>query len=886
MWVYNIIIEVEIKKAEENDAMKKKNIIILICVATAVILMAVILMLILKKDYIDKINYDHVVSVSYNGVNIVGDDGLFYLEKDEKKISEGYIFLKSVNDYYEDIEAAGAKSGSDLILFDYYIAHKSDSSSYYLVTSTGEEYTIVGDNYSLDEVKLPYITFVNNTTSRKAAISLLKIDSELSRKSGTDLTLTPFLSLSPEKYDDKILYTHLIATDESSKKILFCDDGTLVVSTEYLETAVFTDGKKQKKTYFIDADQNVVYSSNGELLAKGNEPMKKVSEIFGTIVRYDEKQNCNVLDVFSANGVLTFSDSTYDISAVQNYFGAFSLPIRQDGSGVAIYRAIDGSEVKCAEAELQGNGIIRAKLGNNEEYVYLNDCGDVLIQTPYSDLALKTDISGGKTYVFTSEAYNLATNNTNAYHFAKVGEKASAMNLGEGESISKLYANKQTETVEGSFLLTAQKDGKTSYRICTPFAANPWSDTFDSVETFLQAGIYWSRCVSFDRGGYDIIDPISNQKAGSIVCTESDFAKISFDFEGYDLMVSNVYDDKSGVPVLLFSVSRYEDNKGTTSSVRYFALYRSASSASDNFNSGTLRVAEVGMNLLRSDPFTFFAQDNCLVLNGIGTSRVFRLNDSNILAEASSIPYSVKRIMYDNADNSLLYYLVESEGGNKGLYDKDGNMILSPYYDEIYSLENGRFVVSLRGGVGVLEYRKSKVKQIIEYSYVRIEALSDGGYIAVDGNGNCVLYEGDDIIRKDPLQSSSVITKYSLADDGTLEIRYDILLSINGDLYIHESETVYKPKCESFEAPALNYRDIENNRAKLIQYYVDGKIESTEVIYPTEYYVAAYTIKRSPNDAGWFFSEESAEQVMPIIKEDLLASSNYMISVYAKTVEK
>lgn len=865
--------------------MKKKNLIILICVAAAVLLTVVFLTLVLKKDYIDKIKYDHVASVSYNGVNIVGDDGLFYLEKDGKKISEGYIFLKSVNDYYEDIEAACAKSESDLVLFDYYIAHKPDSSSYYLVTSTGEEYTVVGDNYSLDEVKLPYITFVNNTTSRKSAISLLKIDSALSGKSGNDLTLTPFLTISAEKYDDKVLYTHLIATDESSRKSLFCEDGTLVVSTEYLETAVFTDGKQQKKTYFVDVDQNAVYSSGGELLAKGNEPMKKVSELYGTIVRFDEKQNCNVLDVFSVNGVFTFSDSKYDISALQTYFGAFSLPIRESGSGIAVYRAIDGNEIKCTNIETQGNGIIRTDTGNGE-YVYICDRGDVLIQTPYSDLVLKTELSGGKTYVFTSESYNSATNNTKAYHFTKIGQKASVMNLGEGESISKLYVNKQTETVEGSFLLTSEKDGRISYRICTPFAANPWSDTFDIVETFLQAGIYWSRCVSFDRGGYDIIDPISNQKAGSIVCTESDFAKVSFNFEGYDLMVSNIYDDKNGVPVLLFSIRRYEDNKGTTSSVRYYALYRSAFSSSENFSSGTLRVAEVGMNLLRSDPFTFFAQDNCLVLNGIGTSRVFRLNDSNILAEAASIPYRVKRIMYDNADHSLLYYLVESEGGNKGLYDKDGNMILAPYYDAVYSLENGRFVVSLRGGVGVLEYRKSKVKQIIDYSYVRIDALSDGGYIAVDGNGKCVLYEGDDIIRKDPLQSSSIITNYSLSDDGTLEIRYDTLLSINGDLYIHKSETVYKPKCESFEAPALNYRDIENSRAKLISYYVDGKIESTEIIYPTQYYAEAYAIKQSPNDSGWFFSDEAAEQVIPITKENILASSNYMVSLYSKTVEK
>jgi hypothetical protein len=865
--------------------MKKKTVIILVCVAVLLIAAAVTLTVLLKKDYIEKIKYDHIAGVSYNGVNIVGEEGLFYLEKDGEKISEGYVFLKCVNDYYEDIESAGAKSGSDLILFDYYIAHKSDSASYYLLTSTGEEYTIVGENYSLDEVKLPYITFVNNTTSRKAAISLLKIDSSLSRKSGSDLTLTPFLEILPQKYEDKILYTHLLVTDEKAEKSqsLFCDDGTFIVSSEHLETVTFTNGKKQKKTYFIDGGENAVYSLRGELVAKGSETMKKISEIFGTIQRYDEKLNANVLDIFSANGIFTLSDAEYDISAVQTYFGALTLPVRS--GGMAICRAIDGTVLKCKEISEQEGGILRGTLESGE-YVYLNANADILIQTPYSDLALQNELSSENICVFKSESYNAQTNNSNSYYFTKAEAKASVMNFESGAVVSKHYANELTELVEGSFLLRSEKDGKASFRICTPFAANPLSDTFDTVETYLQAGIYWSRCVSFERGGYDIIDPISNQKAGSIVCSESDFAKLSINYEGYDLMVSDVYDDKSGVPVLLLSVRRYEDNEGTTSSVRYYALYRSAYYSSENFNSGTLRIAEVGMNLLRSDPFTFFPKDNCLVLNGTGTSRVFRLNDSSVLAEAASIPYRIKNIIYDRADNTLLYYLVESEGGNKGLYDKDGNMILAPYYDGIYSLENGRFVVSLRGGVGVLEYRNSKVKQIIDYSYKEIEPLSDGGYIAVDGNGNCVLYEGDKIIKEDPIQSIDIITDYSTADDGTLEMRYSTLLSIKGKLYIHKSETVYKPKCESFEAPALIYEDIENERAKLVQYYANGKIESTEVIYPTEYYAASFALKPSPNDAGWFFSDDLLEQVTPVTKDDILAYPEYIISLYPKMVEK
>ncbi len=883
--VYNNVNKICKKQAEENDAMKKKTIIILSSVAAFLILAAIALTLLLKKDYIEKIKYDHIANVSYNGVNIVGEDGLFYLEKDGEKLSQGYIFLKSVNDYYEDIETAGAKSGSDLVLFDYYIAHKPDSASYYLITSTGEEYTIVGDNYSLDEVKLPYLTFVNNTTSRKAAISLLKIDSGLSRKSGSDLSMTPFLEISPQKYEDKILYTHLLVTDENSEKSksLYCDDGTFIVSSEYLDTVTFTDGKKQKKTYFIDVAENAIYSLSGELIAKGSESMKKVSDTFGTLLRYDEKLSANVLDIFSANGIFTLSDAEYDISVVQTYLGAITLPVR--AGGMAVCRALDGNIVKCKEITEQESGILQGTLENGE-CVYLNANADVLVQTPYSDLVLQAELSSENIYVFKSEAYNVQTNNSNSYYFTKAGAKASLMNFESGAVVSKHYANEQTEIVDGSFILTDMKDGKTVLRICTPFAANPLSDPFDIVQTYLQAGIYWSRCVSFERGGYDIIDPISNQKAGRLVCTESDFAKLYINYEGYAFMVSDVYDDKSGMPILLLSARRYEDNEGTTSNVRYYALYRSAYYSSESFNNGTLRIAEVGMNLLRSDPFTFFEKDNCLVLNGTGASRVFRLNDSSVLAEAASVPYRIKDIIYDSADDTLLYYLVESEGGNKGLYDKDGNMILAPYYDNIYSLENGRFVVSLRGGVGVLENRNSKLKQIIDYSYSRITAISDGGYIAVDGNGNCVLYEGDKIIKEEPIQSFNIITDYSISEDGTIEMRYSTQLSIKGDLYIHTSDTVYKPKCESFEAPALTYYNIGNERSKLVQYYANGKIESTEVIYPTEHYAASFALKESPNNTGWFFSDDIADQITPVTKDEILAYPDYIISLYPKMSEK
>ncbi len=874
----------------KENFMKKKAIIISVCSAAAILLLilAVILVIVLKKDYLEKLDYDHVAPVSYNGVGVVGEDGLFYLVKDGKKVSEGYVFLQSVNDYYDDIEAAGAKKDTDLVLFDYYIAHRADSATYYLLTSTGEEYTIIGDNYSIESITLPYIIFVNNTTSRKAAISLLKVNSDLSYKSGTDITLKPFSTVEPIKNEKKVLCTQLFATDEAAEKrySLFCDDGTLIVSSEHLERVTFSDGEEKEAIYCLDLDENAIYSARGELLAKGSEPMKKISDLFGTMLRYDEKLGANVLEVFSVNGTFSLTDAEYELSAVQTYNGAIVLPVRNKG-GFDVISVLDGKKNYCSEILMREDGIFLAKLGEGE-FAYLTDRAELLAVADYSDLVLLPELSVGDSYVFSSEAYRSATGNANSYYFTRVGYTAAVMSFDTDASLSVLSANEGLELVEGSFLLSELAEGiegKTEYRICTPFAVNPLSDSFDSVDTYLQAGIYWSRCVSYTRGNYDIIDPISNQKAGSVLCEGEEFAKLSFSFEGYELMVTDPYDEDSGVPVLILSIRRYEDNEGTTASVRYYALYRSVYASSEKFDEGTLRISEIGMNLLRSDPFNFFPLDNCLALNGIGASRVFRMNDSNVLTEVASMPYRVTDIIYDNADPSLLYYLVESEGGNKGLYDKDGNSILAPYYNEIYSLENGRFVVSLRGGVGVLEYRNLKLKQIIDYSYCSITALSDGGYLAIDGNENCVLYERDKVIVKESIQSTNVITAYSIADDGTLQMRKDILISVDGDLYVHKSSVSHKPKCLNFEKAELGYENIVNARARLVNYYVDGKLSRSDTVYPTEYYGSVYALQPSVNDQGWYFGEDSAEQTAPVTKEDILAYPEYIISLYPKISE-
>ena len=97
--------------------MKKKYIFIpLICV-TLLIATVICVAIALRSSYLEKLPYDHLSDRVYNGVEIVGENGEFYLVKNGQKISSGYASLMSVNDLYGDIDEL-LTSGKEVFLFD------------------------------------------------------------------------------------------------------------------------------------------------------------------------------------------------------------------------------------------------------------------------------------------------------------------------------------------------------------------------------------------------------------------------------------------------------------------------------------------------------------------------------------------------------------------------------------------------------------------------------------------------------------------------------------------------------------------------------------------------------------------------------------------------
>ena len=257
-----------------------------------------------------------------------------------------------------------------------------------------------------------------------------------------------------------------------------------------------------------------------------------------------------------------------------------------------------------------------------------------------------------------------------------------------------------------------------------------------------------------------------------------------------------------------------------------------------------------------------------------------------MLAEAASIPYRVTDIIYDEADDTLIYYKVETEGGRQGLYDSEGVQILAPYYNDIYSLDGNRFAVSLRGAIGVLEYKNEKLHKVIDYAYSNVISLPDGGYIMTDGNGESTLYENDRVVLKKPIQSHKVIVNYSVSEDGSLKMTYDILISSGGVLYVHRGEYSHEAKSTVREAPEMYFDSIENERALLVRYHEKGRISAEDVIYPTEYYRSVFELRASAEDSGWYLEEDADKQGEPVTKESILAFGDNMIDLYPKVSEK
>ena len=151
---------------EKNNTPKKKaGIVAAVIISLAVVAIAVVLALVISNQYLDSMwDFTPVDSVSYNGYEIVNENGVYFLTKQGRRVSSNaYTMLESVNhQHYNGDEKKLLKD--DARIYDYFIGRKSDEDTYFLINGEGKELAIEGEDLVYSGSYLPFIEFTDSVT--------------------------------------------------------------------------------------------------------------------------------------------------------------------------------------------------------------------------------------------------------------------------------------------------------------------------------------------------------------------------------------------------------------------------------------------------------------------------------------------------------------------------------------------------------------------------------------------------------------------------------------------------------------------------------------------------------------------------------------------------
>ncbi len=857
--------------------MKRKYIVIAAACLSALIAVIACVVLTLNRSYFEPLAYDHIAQTAYNGIEVMGNDGLFYLAKDGKILSDGYTYLKSVNDWYSPSLYELCQMGEDVKLFDYYIAKAPDRQNYLLVNSMGDEYTVMGDSYSLLEVTLPYIFFVNNTTGRMAALSLNRLDSDLSYKSGSELTLRPFKNMIPMKsYDEDTLYSYVITDDVAEEPIgsYFDSDGIKIASGRSVDMFSLYDAQK-KSILFYDAAAGKIHRLGSDEVVNNVYYLyrSEYSNWRYAVCRGSESKQETVV-IITAGGTFALPQSEYVISSLWGYENCL-IGRRADGNGYDVINVNSGRKETYGYIRAEENVLVA--ISKSGYFNYLNGNGVCALESKHGDMAVDAQLSYGGIIVMTSAAYDAEAGG--AYlHFAGEGTEAYSLRVDQAEVGALKTAEGDINGDTAVYFVKETVDGAVKYRILAPFSVNKLSAYYDTVEFFCHGDVAWILASDRQKMAYEIVDPFTSRAVGSVKCSEEELAKYAFTHYDNIALATDKSNTESTIPMAVIRLSKYE-NDDLISRTVYFALYRSAAKGSLTYSASSLRMTELGKDLLIENAYDVYTARNCLVTHSTSGSVVFSLNESRELAVVATVPYAVTDIMTDGADVEHTYFVVSNGDGMFGIYDSGSEEILPPYYEDIISAEDGEFTVKIRGAVGIVAHDGLGTRGVIEPLYSAIIPMGEGGYIAWDGSGNTVIIQNGSVIIDTPIQSVSSVYSFNY-DDGELSASMWTTVSTEGKLLIHRSARILEEIYNGYVIQEATKRDEElNDRAKVVYYYEGDALSHTEVIYPEQ---TLFSLIESPNGKGWFTTTAISTQTLPVTAEDVMNYDGHILRLYSK----
>ncbi len=768
--------------------MKKRYFLVpLICIAVLVAII-VSVALVMNKQFFKRTSYDHISENSYNGVEIIGEDGLFYLYKDEKKVSRGFTYLKSVNDLYtEQVLNSLATKSTPVVLFDYYIASSADDPMRcMLITSTGEEYIIAGEGYTLDisASRLPYLVYTSNKNGLVGVVSLLRPDSDLSSKTGNELELRLFSDASVKTLNSTDIIGKYLVTDDiapingEDSHSYFRDDGTKLTSGAEIELITLSRKHEQDKhLYFYNkADKNIV-SLTGELIASNIYELVMVNNAWGYARCINPEGDTKYIEVFNPDKHFSLKEDAYELNSLWTADGDAFILKASDASGFDVISAKTEKATRYKNI-LVANGIVRAD-NSDGEYYYLDSDGTPLMKSSDADMMLNTDLSTDTCYVLHRPL------SLGKLYFARAGAEPFIFDVPIGVTVEKL----ENSYIYDAYRLTRLDGIDIEYSLLSPFSAVKQSEYYDFIECSFNDPVAWIKATSKERSAIDIIDPLTLNTVTGFRATPEDFDDYKLKLVDGFTLYTDERNTSSDIQIKILALS----NTGTDllkNNVRYFALYRPAYASNfDAFSTSALQIKDFDANLLLDEPIVSMG-DKYLITYSASGSRVYTFDSNLELMNSASIPYPIVSLIEDNATGED-YFAVRSsfeDDAMRGVYNTSGLCLVSPYYEYIGTdAYDGCFVARLGGAYGTLKAElEDTPKKFIDFKWSGISYLCDDAFIAFENSNTVHIYSGRNTVLSGVAASITELNYYSVADDGTLSLEHGAIVRIDGEAYIHK----------------------------------------------------------------------------------------------------
>lgn len=876
--------------------MAKKTLIMIAAIAVAVVLVVtgVVIAIVAANNYLDSLKkYDVASHYSFNGVEVLEDDGLFYLTRDGKKIVKtGYIALESVNvEYFESSTPGTVASYDDFELYDWYLARKPETAGNFLVNSEGTEIAIAGENLEVVEIRLPYVVFVDTVTYEYGILSLKNFDSALSSNAGEELTLTMFSGYKMEDINEgaqkDYVYGMIRSDGTGDDRYIYCDANgakileSLNVSASF--STIYDEENDVNIRYFVNSLKEM-YNMKGELVATD---VVGTQNITNSILSADTLPADETLtaeqNAANAYHLIVSPKTSFKLLDKDYFFGTGTVygnlmyinAKNADGTPSQDFKLINlmtGDSMICQGVVTSiGNDTIRIPsdaAGTNFAYVD-TETGKTLIQTKYGDMAW--DVTGALVSVSEHAELNATmadpTKAPSKYlHFVSP-DKTNAVNLtlAYNETISVLTYNNTAPVYQIVSAENVAANGQVaSYNVVKkslylPFASTARTANYDKLQYLgvFADGVGVALGIDYDGGKFDFIDAATGSVIKTVAAAGADMAKTNFShFKTLGLRQDNSVEESTVEFAVIYMTKA--DDSGKVVETEWFALSRNVVMSDDDaLATNAASVVELGKNLFNANFDAVWATDGHLVVNTTArSSALYTVSDSYALEQVTSVPYEIYDVEYYSNNIDDYYIVVVDEQDNYGLFNKEGKMILAPIYEEIDQVVDEEYViVGEKGGYGVFKInpKKAKAKQIIDCIYDGVYHVGDGGFVVVE-YASYYLYDEGKMVKSDRLVGNpDMIYSFSVDEEtGKLMAAFNAIFNYDGKLYIHrtEAEEVVVDEYYNYEKLGLG-RDnemiktesIDDSGVKVVNFRnTDGSLIETKIVYPTEKSAAEFVM--------------------------------------------